>query len=329
MSRLPSLRSGASALAYWSGAAGATRRQIDAARIVIFHGTPASRVAELEAQLRYLRRQFNVIALSELLKRLDGPAGSLRGCVAVTFDDGRRNNATVAYPVLRRLGIPATFFVCPGLIEQGAWLWNCEARQRLRYAPAGLRRELAQQFGVRPDVESVIGWMKTLGTTERRKAEDAIRQATPDYAPTARERHELDLADWAALRALDPALVEIGSHTMHHPILPCLTAQEMDTELGESRRMLQARLQRPVDTLAYPNGAHNALVREIARRHYPASVSCDDGLVAPAAGRHAVPRFSAPQGALRLALLANRLGWPAAGGSLEPLGAAAGKALEA
>lgn len=307
MLRVGTLKSAAEALAYWSGVAGAAQRRMECARVVIFHGTPHDRAAELERQLRYLLRHFTVVDLGELVRRMDGGPGSLRRLVTVTFDDGIRNNVTVAYPILQRLGVPATFFVCPGLIESGKWLWNCEARQRLRHAPAGVRRELARQYGIDADVERIVGWMKTLDMAARRHVEAEIRTATPRYVPSALERHALDLADWDLLRSLDPALITLASHTLHHPILTCMTAEEVQSELCESRRILEERLQRPVEALAYPNGDHSPLVREIARQHYHVAFADGDALVENTARRHAIPRFTAPTGALRLALRANRL----------------------
>lgn len=318
MFRIRSLQSGAAALAYWSGMAGAGRREAEVARIVNYHGTPRTRAGELERQLRYLRRQFNVVPLAHLLRRLDGPPGSLRRLVAITFDDGLRNNVTVVYPILARLGIPATFFVCPGLIDAGKWLWNCEARQRLRHAGKGLRRELAKQYGVPDEPESFVRWMKTLDTGVRRGVETVLRAATRDYAPSAEDRHALDLAGWDELRSLDPSLIELGSHTMHHPILSCIGADEVETELRDSRRVLEERLQRPIELFAYPNGDHSPLVRDIASRHYRAALVCGDRFADSTVDRYAVPRFGAPQGALRLALLANALHAPGASAVQSP-----------
>lgn len=305
MFRIQTLRSGAKALAYWSGMAG-RRSAADGARIVCFHGTPHNRAAELERQLRYLRRRFEVVALAELLHRVESDPESSGALLAITFDDGLRNNVTVAYPILRRLQLPATFYLCPGLIERGSWLWNCEARQRLRHATPDVRQALSERHGLETGVERFIDWMKTLDMARREQVEADIRAATPRYVPSPRERHELDLAGWHELRPLDPGLIAFGSHTLHHPILTCLTPEEVQPELRDSRRLIEERLQRPAETLAYPNGDHNALVREIARQHYRAAVAEGDEVVSPIAARHAVPRFTAPAGVLRLALAANR-----------------------
>src|SRR5262245_23977444 len=100
-------------------------------RILMYHATPRRDAAALERQLRLVRFAFPVVPLGRLASGSDaGDNGRAR--VALTFDDGLRSNVAVAYPILRKLGLTATFFVCPGLIERGQWLWNQEARERLR-----------------------------------------------------------------------------------------------------------------------------------------------------------------------------------------------------
>src|SRR5688572_20623039 len=166
-------------------------------RILMFHGTPRAQARALERQLRYLARRFDVVSLDALAK------GEKAGRIALTFDDGLRSNVEVAYPILARLGLPATFFVCPALVDERRWLWNHEARARLR------------RLGADTDTtERLIEKMKGMDLATRRAVEERLRDETQDYRPSAEEREAYELAGWEELRALDPALVAIGSHTL-------------------------------------------------------------------------------------------------------------------
>ena len=266
-------------------------------RILMYHGTPRADAAALERQLRLVSMAFPVAPLHELAS---GKKGA-RPRVALTFDDGLRNNVEVAYPILRKLGLSATFFVCPGLIDGAQWLWNHEARQRLLTLGKASLAELATAVGAPADVEGFVEWMKTLDIARRREVEAEIRAATPGFSPTADERHEFDLAGWKELKALDPRVVTIGSHTMTHPILTSLTTEETDAEMRESRFALEKRLEREVSIFCYPNGNLNEGALASARRYYRSAVTVEPGRLEGEIDPHQLPRFSAhPRGMKRL-----------------------------
>jgi len=265
-------------------------------RILMYHGTPRRDAAALERQLRLVRLAFPVVPLDKLTQRGHGGKGG-RACVALTFDDCLRNNVEVAYPILQKLGLTATFFVCPGLIEADAWLWNHEARQRLlSLDPHGLV-QVAARIGAPIDgVEPIVEWMKTLKVAERRRVEQAISEATPAFKPTAEQREEFDLASWEELRRLDPRTVTIGSHTMTHPILTSLDNEETEAETRDSRFALEQRLDREVSIFCYPNGDLNNAVVASARRYYRSAVTTEAGRLEGAIDPHRMPRYSATPG---------------------------------
>lgn len=266
-------------------------------RILMYHGTPRADAAALERQLRLVSMAFPVVPLHDLAT---GKKGA-RPRVALTFDDGLRSNTEVAYPILRKLGLTATFFVCPGLIDGEQWLWNHEARQRLLTLDSDGLREVAESVGAPAAVEAFVEWMKTLDIARRRAVEAQIRAATPAFTPTDEQRHEFDLAGWTQLQSLDPRVVTIGSHTMTHPILTSLTAEETDAEMRESRFALEKRLEREVSLFCYPNGNLNDSALASARRYYRSAVTVEPGTVQEQADPHQLPRFVAhPRGMKRL-----------------------------
>lgn len=255
------------------------------ARILMFHGTSRRQAGELRRQLAYLKRRFRILPLEAFAGGEPAP-----DALALTFDDGLRNNVTVAYPILKALDLPATFFVCPGLIEAGAWLWNHEARQRLRRLGRAAR-----------EVEATVEWMKTLELAARQEAERRLRDMTAGFVPSAAEREAFDVASWDELAALDPALVTVGSHTLSHPILTKLAPAEAQAEICDSRALIEQRLGRPAEFFCYPNGDVGPVARESARRHYRAAVTAQRGSVGPGCDRFMLPRWAAPRGLLRLA----------------------------
>jgi peptidoglycan/xylan/chitin deacetylase (PgdA/CDA1 family) len=283
------------------GATGRNRAGRDFGRILVFHATPQRHAAELERQLRYLAAEFDIVPLETLLAAARDSRQRLARKLALTVDDGFRNNVTVLYPILRRLRLPATFFVCPTLADRKTWLWNHDMRQRLCSLGAQARHALAAKVGAPPAVEEFVAWLKTLDLAKRLRVERRVREATHDFVASAEQREEFDPAGWDELASLDPALVTIGSHTLTHPILTSLSAQEAEVEIGESRRLIEKRLGRACEFFCYPNGDISNVALQSVRRHYRAALTVSPDWVRAGCDLHLLPRYCTPRGVLRLA----------------------------
>jgi peptidoglycan/xylan/chitin deacetylase (PgdA/CDA1 family) len=265
-------------------------------RILTFHGVGGPRypAEAFLAQAKWLARHFRIVSLDDIVAKLSDPSEPPHHEVALTFDDGLRNAATVAYPVLKELHLQATFFVCPGLVETGRWLWTHEARQRLLQLDREGLSTLAHRLrGQAFDAEGLVGRMKGLGLAARQRVEAEIRSATPGFRPTDQERRAFDLMDWDDLAGLDPSLITVGSHSTSHATLTTLDSQELQHEVSDSRRWLEQRLGRAVRLFCYPNGSADQRVIDVARRNYSAAVTAEPGFVSHRSDGYALPRIPA------------------------------------
>lgn len=262
-------------------------------RIIMLHGlgTPEYPAEVFRAQLRLLTRVFQIVPLEQVLQaRVSGRDS--RPKLALTFDDGLRNNLTVVYPILREFSAPATFFVCPGLLETGRWPWNLECRARLSRMSAGQRRPITEALGLGSgDIEAVVAKLKRIPYGERVAVEQQVRQATPDFAPTDGERLEYDMMTWKELKSLDPTLVTIGGHSLNHEILTQLEPEHLEREIGECRVWLERELMRPVRHFCYPDGAYDTRVLECAARHFDTAVTTEKDWVPRQPSVHRLPRI--------------------------------------
>jgi hypothetical protein len=136
-----------------------------------------------------------------------------------------------------------------------------------------VRHELARELGVSAEVENFVQWMKQLDFPRRTRVEAMLRYATPAFVASEADREAFDLADWDELRLLDPSIVTVGSHSMTHPVLPSMSAGEIESELAESRRLIEAKLGRPAEFFSYPNGDVDERTLAGVRRHYRAAVN--------------------------------------------------------
>ena len=79
--------------------------------------------ARFERTMLWVRQWFNVLPLAEAVDRL--AAGSLPAqALVITFDDGYADNESIALPILKRLGLPATFFISTAYLDSGGPMWN-------------------------------------------------------------------------------------------------------------------------------------------------------------------------------------------------------------
>jgi peptidoglycan/xylan/chitin deacetylase (PgdA/CDA1 family) len=146
--------------------------------------------------------------------------------------------------------------------------------------------------------------MKWIPSARRVELMKVIQDWTPGFVPTAEDRQRHDPMTWEQLLALDPRLVTVGSHTLTHPILSELEPAEVLTEIRDSRAMLEARLNRPVEHFCYPNGAMNAAVSSLVASHYRSAVGTERRLARRGDDPHHLPRIVASP---RLAGLSWRL----------------------
>ncbi len=312
MSVTAELKSFGHAISFHSGLSSIIARHQGCGRILMYHRVAPDGAPALAAQLHYLARHFKVVSLEAMVDRLMNRSFPLTNEIVLTFDDGLRNNLTVVYPILRELQLPATFFVCPSLVESGTWLWNHEMRCRLQTLASAELVELRMKLlAPGTSVDGIVEWMKTLRLPQRRQAETTIRQASSKFQPTASQQAAFNPMDWDDLLSLDRDLITVGSHTMSHPILTGLNSQEIEMELVESRGCLEQRLQRTVDFFCYPNGAHDHRAHQLVQKTYRAAVTTESGVVD---GReepdlHRLPRIPSAESA---ALTAWRLHRPEA-----------------
>src|SRR5687767_9659555 len=94
----------------------------DAARFI----EPSNRIAPrlFERQMAFLAARRRVVALSELVEEIASGKSPSAGTVCITFDDGYRDNLTVAAPILEKYRLPATLFLATGYVERGENQWS-------------------------------------------------------------------------------------------------------------------------------------------------------------------------------------------------------------
>jgi peptidoglycan/xylan/chitin deacetylase (PgdA/CDA1 family) len=251
-----------------------------------------------------------------------------RKAVAVTFDDGYADNLLSARPVLERYDVPATCFVTTGKLEQVSEFWWDELACLMLETPAlpdvlalevnGRRHSWSLRDsgdGSRPGMHADGRHWNVLHPTPptpRQKAYRELAAILRTVEAATQETLMSQLAEWAgtwrkvrdthrALRAEEVVglnaggLVEIGAHTVTHPVLSAHPADTQQREIRLSKRRLEDILGRPVGLFAYPFGARADYTEETVGIVREAGFACAcsnfEGWVRRGTSTHELPRY--------------------------------------
>jgi len=211
-----------------------------------------------DAQMKYLRSHYRVVSLNELCEAIESRQENEHS-VAVTFDDGYADLFAHAMPILERYAVPATIYLPVASIETGEVPWYDRIFLALKVYPGnefeitldGLQKfRLNSQEARLGTAAKIIGYLRTISDTRRREycREIEERVALPGEELQGR------MLNWDQIRTMSRSGVSFGSHTMTHPVVSRLTSSELESELRDSKELLERRLDTPVVHFAFPFG---------------------------------------------------------------------------
>ncbi len=247
--------------------------------------------------MRILAKYFNVISLSEALEKLE--TGQLPSrAVCITFDDGYADNYLSALPILKKDELTATFFIANGYLNGGI-MWNdkvIEAVRRLTSKTLDLERFGLENFEVSDDTQKlaaankIIINIKHLDSIKRLEIADFIMEKV-EKMPT-----DLMMTD-EQLVNLYQAGMDIGGHTVTHPIMANLDINSLKQEINENKQKLEQLLKTSINFFAYPNGKpgidyKSFQIEEVKFAGYQAALSTQWGVANKNSDLMQLPRFT-------------------------------------
>lgn len=251
-----------------------------------------------ERQMRTVASIFRVLPLEEAVERLrSGTLPARAACI--TFDDGYRNNYEIACPILRRHGVVATFFIATGYLGGGR-MFNDTIIEVVRRLPPGALDLSWMGLGVRGiDGDSsraqlyadFVSAVKYLPAEERLSASSRLAANLSDPLPG-----DLMMTP-EQVRDLPRLGMSVGGHTVDHPILTRLPAEQARDQIVRNRDELAAVTGTPPNLFAYPNGKPGVdytieHVRMVEEAGYAAAFSTGWGIATRGSDRFQLPRIA-------------------------------------
>lgn len=206
--------------------------------------------------LREQQKRLDFISINDIHARMSNKQRGNKPFGIITFDDGYEDNFTYAYPILKKLNIPFVIYISAGLVNDHAPIWNY---------PLIIERI------VKENDELIIGGMKYVCQTQEQKNDTFLKLKGLLFSlPYAHLREDFrrlfaeyltddvfpqNTLTWEQITELsnDP-LCTIGSHTMTHCRLTITDIASLQFELGESKKLLEQHIGKPVTHLSYPYG---------------------------------------------------------------------------
>lgn len=242
---------------------------------------------------------IEIVGLEEALFRQQA-AGAGR-FVCLTFDDGYRDNHDTLLPIVEARHIPITVYITPGLIDGSAPLWwyaleQVIEREKVLHLP--IPNETALDAGdhaaKRRTYDVTAGFMLTARPEESARMMQVLADR---YGVDAAALAALHMMDWEMVRRLAASpLVEIGAHTLSHPVLATLDETAASHEMAASRDRLERETGRAVRHFAYPYGRRDTIgardIRLAAALGFRTAVTTKPGNLMR---RHAAARYQLPR----------------------------------
>lgn len=234
-------------------------------RILAYHGVGDAQT--FARQMEYLASAYTPVDEQAVIAAVRHGAPLPDGAAWVTFDDGDPTVVQDGLPTLARLGIPATMFVCPGLIADGRPFWWNVTDWATDHRP-----DLAASIAGSAD--ALTAFVKTVPDEERRRVIDRLLHEVGHDMPTAwRQLTDSELRSW-----LDAGMA-LGNHSWDHPCLDQCDVEVQRAQIVDTHSWLARLLGRPPATFAYPNGNFSPVVDAVlAELNYQLGVLYDNSL---------------------------------------------------
>jgi len=259
------------------------------------------RASTFQCLLDYLHQHCQCILPENPLPSSAKLRGERRPRVAVTFDDGWKDNFETAFPMARKCGLLFTVFICPELIAGNGHFWT-EVVSALwgaarRAGKLHLVRALARcHLNGSPD--ALIEYLKQAGERDREAFIADVRAALVQYNATPQTSDMGKLLNWTDVKTMSEAGVQFGSHTSTHQILTQIPQAEAVQELTQSKRAIEAQL-KSCRWLAYPNGDWSEQVRQLASQSgYERAFANSPGVWKQNTNPFSIPRVNIWEGKL-------------------------------
>jgi peptidoglycan/xylan/chitin deacetylase (PgdA/CDA1 family) len=216
-------------------------------------------VERFTQEMEWLKNETRILSEAELIDILYNNKKVKDVCSMVTFDDGYIDNYELAYPVLKKLDIPATFFIPTKYIEErslGWWDLTAYIIRNSDLKVATFRGKKYNLFHRENIINSLIALLKETDAVDVENFISELSQSFEVEIPSLQLQGQ-ELMTWAQIIEVSRNGITIGSHTHEHTILSRQSSSEMKKQIRMSKKILERKINKKVESIAYPVGGYS------------------------------------------------------------------------
>lgn len=207
----------------------------------------------MERVFLLLRRHYKLVSANSIESYFYDNKPLNNSC-HITFDDGDESFYRVVFPIVKRLQIPVSIYVSPKAIVKNESFWFQKFKATNKEA---LRKEILLKERFAPIINAVkdlpaIVLCKCLEISELNQIIDHNLSSNENEVVVAKNMNIDEL-----IEVSNSGFVEVGAHTMNHPILSNESDKNAEWEIASSISELSELLHKPVRHFAFPNGRYD------------------------------------------------------------------------
>jgi peptidoglycan/xylan/chitin deacetylase (PgdA/CDA1 family) len=238
------------------------------------------RPVAFEAHMRYFCKNYEMLSLGSLLKCAQEGEPLPKGALAITIDDGYKDNYVCAYPILRKYSVPATIFLATAHIGTGTLFWWDKVRYVIWHTevPRFDLDELGAHYLESPTHRSqvasvIVRSLQNLPEERKNLLIDRLIDVCRVEIP-----HDLGsqlTLSWEDVTEMSENGVDFGAHSVSHPVLTNISREQVRYEIRQSKQDIEKRIGKRIDFFSYPNGYFDAEVaRMVEETGFKGAVTC-------------------------------------------------------
>ena len=240
-------------------------------------------VGEFISQMEFIKKKCSPLSIDEWVEIRRNNKKIPKYPTIISFDDGFKNNFTVAAPILDKLRIPSVFYITTGVIDTNKMFWVDIIEQCINYCEKDSielfldRKTYYDLKSNKSKSKALISIKKFCKNSQSDKKDEILNDLInqTDITPKKDLHDNYETLSWKDIRQMNNnKLFTIGGHTVSHNILSSINHQSLDYQILECINKLSKELQSKIIHFSYPEGQKNHYNKKVISRLKKYGIIC-------------------------------------------------------